>query len=429
MSAKFRSHRFVASVIVSIPMGMASFAMAQSPVRNNGQPTAEKAAAPQAERAVEVDTKRRADEMIPFGKPNSDDYLLHDIHFHLTNYVQEGISATKLLELMGDKVGRVAVFGVPLSQKWDFFVTGQRRPGYYLETDSEMYYYSFIDAMTAAEYLRLPEIHRKRFDPFIVGFNPTDMNAKDHIRNVLKTFPGVFVGIGEFSVHKEIVSSKVAGQKASLKNPALDEILKFAAEVGLLVMLHCDIDEMRGTSELPAHLEDLKALFARHPDTTVIYAHTGLGRFVSPKKIHVDLLDAICRDEALKHVHFDISWDETAKWIVKDEQSLSAWADLINRHPTRFLFGTDAVAPKDQAAFLKTWTDYAPLFEKLSPEASRAIRLSNYERLVDTAIRQVRAWESLNLKGNSPLEAKPHPDAKNPATDSVRQIPAVIPGQ
>jgi len=366
--------------------------------------------------------------VIPFEKPNGDDYLLHDIHFHLTNYVQEGISATKLLELMGDKVGRVAFFGIPLTQKWDFFVTGNRRPGYYLETDSEMYYYSFIDAMTAAEYLPLPEKDRKRFAPFIVGFNPTDMNAKNHIRNVLKTFPGVFVGIGEFSVHKEIVSSKVAGQKASLKNPALDEILKFAAEVGLLVMLHCDIDEMRGTGELPAHLEDLKALFARHPDTTVIYAHTGLGRFVSPKKNHVDLLDAMCRDEALKHVHFDISWDETAKWIVKDEQSLSAWADLIKRHPTRFLFGTDAVAPKEKAAFLKTWTDYAPLFQKLSPEASRAIRLSNYERLVDQAKVRVRDWESKNLKGFSLLQTKPQPDSDVTPSEKDHRNRAGVPG-
>ena len=56
----------------------------------------------------------------------------------------------------------------------------------------------------------------------------------------------------------------------------------------------------------------------------------------------------MCRDHALDHVAFDISWDEVAKWVVKDEETVKAWGDLINRHSTRFLFGTDAVAPKSQ---------------------------------------------------------------------------------
>ncbi|MFN7805243.1 MAG: hypothetical protein ACK5TO_14580, partial [Planctomycetaceae bacterium] len=107
--------------------------------------------------------------------------LFHDSHFHLTNYVHEGISTRRMLELMGDKVGRVALFGIPLTQKWDYFLNGKRRPGYYLESTSEMYYYSFVDAMIARQYLRLNETDRERFDPFIVGFNPTDMNARDHV--------------------------------------------------------------------------------------------------------------------------------------------------------------------------------------------------------------------------------------------------------
>ena len=43
------------------------------------------------------------------------------------------------------------------------------------------------------------------------GFNPADMYAVDHIRRVLETYPGVFTGIGEFTIHKEFVSAKVAG--------------------------------------------------------------------------------------------------------------------------------------------------------------------------------------------------------------------------
>jgi hypothetical protein len=46
----------------------------------------------------------------------------------------------------------------------------------------------------------------------ITGFNPADMYGVDHIRRVLQTFPGVFSGIGEFTIHKEFVSSKIAAR-------------------------------------------------------------------------------------------------------------------------------------------------------------------------------------------------------------------------
>ena len=75
----------------------------------------------------------------------------------------------------------------------------------------------------------------------ITGFNPADMYAADHIRRVLQTFPGVFTGIGEFTIHREFVSAKVAGDVASLIDPALDRIFEFCAESGLVAIMHNDI--------------------------------------------------------------------------------------------------------------------------------------------------------------------------------------------
>src|SRR5207249_9419634 len=91
-------------------------------------------------------------------------------------------------------------------------------------------------------YKSLTKEQQARFDPMITVFNPADMYATDHIRRVLKTFPGVFTGIGEFTIHKEFVSAKIPGAVASLRDPALDRILDFAAEAGLVVILHNDID-------------------------------------------------------------------------------------------------------------------------------------------------------------------------------------------
>jgi predicted TIM-barrel fold metal-dependent hydrolase len=325
--------------------------------------------------------------------------VVHDVHFHLTNYVQEGTPIRDFVRIMGTKVGRVALFGIPLQQTWSHGNTGDFAPTYYLQTDAPLYYYSFTDAFIAMAYRSLPREDQVRFDPMITGFNPADMYAADHIRRVLRTFPGVFSGIGEFTIHKEFVSGKVAGETASLVNPALDRILDTAGEIGLVVLLHNDVDmPFPKPGQDPYQAAQLGAVLRRHPKTKVIWAHCGLGRIVRPVKDQLAMVERALQDPSLSHVSIDISWDETAKYLVSSPETTEAVAALINRHPDRFVFGTDEVAPRDQAGYLKVYDLYAPLFAKLTPEASAKVRMGNYERLFDEARRRVREWESQNVK-------------------------------
>jgi predicted TIM-barrel fold metal-dependent hydrolase len=326
-------------------------------------------------------------------------YVANDSHFHLTNYVQKGTDIRDFLKIMGDKVGRVALFGIPLQQTWSHGNTGDFAPTYYLQTDAPLYYYSFTDAFIAMAYRSLTPAEQARFDPMITGFNPADMYAAEHIERVLRTFPGVFSGIGEFTIHKEFVSAKVAGEKASLTNPALDRILDFAGDTGLLVILHNDVDlPFPRPGQDPYQAAQLSALLRRHPKTTIIWAHCGLGRIVHPVKDQLGIVDRALSDPALAHVFIDISWDEVAKYLVATPEAIQAAADVINRHPDRFIFGTDEVAPRDQKSYLKVYDMYAPLFARLTPEASEKVRKGNYERLFDEARRKVRAWETANVK-------------------------------
>jgi Amidohydrolase len=323
-----------------------------------------------------------------------DAYDFNDSHVHLTNYIQEGPSLSDYLKIMGDKTGRAAVFGIPLQQKWDYFESGPRAPDYYLLSDAELYYYSFTDAIIADQYLHLPAQDRSRIDPMITGFNPTDMYAADHIRRVLLMYPGVFSGIGEFSIHKEFVSSKVAGHTASLQNPALDKILTFAGKVGLVVVLHNDINTVRPAPGRPAHFDDLKTVFRAHRNTSIIWAHTGLGRFVKPTTDHLELLRELLGSDEFSHVNFDISWDEVAKYIVADDASLDAWVKLLEQYPDRFLFGSDALAPKTQVDYLKAYGAYQKLWERLDVATAGKVKSKNYERIFDAARTKVRAWET-----------------------------------
>jgi hypothetical protein len=83
---------------------------------------------------------------------------------------------------------------------------------------------------------------------------------------------------------------------------------------------------------------------------------------VRPLKDQVGIIDRVLSNPAQSHVYVDLSWDETAKYILSSPDTVAATADLINRHPDRFLFGTDEVAPSDQTAHLKVYRMYAPLF-------------------------------------------------------------------
>jgi predicted TIM-barrel fold metal-dependent hydrolase len=199
------------------------------------------------------------------------------------------------------------------------------------------------------------------------------------------------------------VSAKIPGAVASLQDPALDRILDFAAEVGLVVLIHCDIDiPFAKDGDDPAYLNQIKTLFKQHPNATIIWAHMGLGRTVHQSKEHAAKIEEMLRDPALHHVYLDISWDEAAKYIVASADAVQDTADLMQRYPDRFLFGTDAAAPTDQSKYMKVFYQYGPLWKLLDSETSRKIRLRNYERIFDEARRKVRIWESTHVRGTSP---------------------------
>jgi len=300
--------------------------------------------------------------------------------------------------MMGDAVKRSTVFGIPLQQMWQHGNTGDFAPLYYLQTDAPLYYYSFTDAAIAMAYRSLAPEQRARLDPMITGFNPADMYAAEHVKRVLRTFPGVFTGIGEFTIHKEFVSSKVAGGVASLNDRALHRIFEVAGEIGLVVLIHNDVDmPFPRPNQEPYLVLQMRDLLLEHPDTAVIWAHAGLGRVVRPVQDQLAIMERGLANPRLKHLHVDISWDETAKYITDRPETIRATAELIEKYPDRFLFGSDVVAPKSLASPMAVYEAYAPLWDALTPETARKVCLDNYERIFDEGRRRVRAWEAANV--------------------------------
>lgn len=127
-------------------------------------------------------------------------------------------------------------------------------------------------------------------------------------------------------------------------------------------------------------------------------SHFHLTNYVQEGSRHVQVVEELLADPAFPNLHFDISWDEVAKYIVRTPDTVKAAAALFERFPDRFVFGTDEVGPKDQPTYLRVYEMYDPLWRILTPATSEKIRLGNYARLFDEARRKVRAWEQANVQ-------------------------------
>ena len=180
-------------------------------------------------------------------------------------------------------------------------------------------------------------------------------------------------------------------------------------------MLGADVAEPRAAAhhidEDPGHLgPDHPPPPSRTPPQQVVVAAGvqrdafGLGAEQAGAEVaerspnHIELLQAMLEDPTLAHVHFDISWDEVAKYAVSSQAAIDRLSQLLNAHPDRFLFGTDNVAPNDQATQMHVYDMWSPIWANLTPEASRKVRLGTYERLFGGARGKVRAWEAANVK-------------------------------
>ena len=64
-----------------------------------------------------------------------------------------------------------------------------------------------------------------------------------------------------------------------------------------------------------------------------------------PLQETAQIIEKICTSPSLSHVMMDISWDETAKYATTSPETIRRTADMINKYPERFMFGSDCVAP------------------------------------------------------------------------------------
>jgi hypothetical protein len=111
----------------------------------------------------------------------------------------------------------------------------------------------------------------------------------------------------------------------------------------------------------------------------------------------MDIAEGVLSDPSFRHVNFDFSWDEVAKYAVASPQSIARVTALLNRYPDRILFGTDTV-PATPSAYFSVFEMWTPVVRLLTPEAKLKVFKTNYERIFDDGRKRVREWEKANLR-------------------------------
>ena len=271
------------------------------------------------------------------------EYRYSDAHLHYVDFFQESAGMDELLEKMAENnVDHVMFSGIPVAKKWD--EDEPKRPRYYAGDDANAYWYSATDVFIAAAYKRLPAEQRKRFHPFLSGFNPNDKNADAHIRRMLELDPGLWQGIGEVFTRHDDLTALIHGSAPRANNEALARVFHLAAEYDLPVMLHSNITSKRERE--PLFLEEIEAPLRNHPHVRFIWAHAGTSAEIHRHQEKLDfLLETVERMLGqYPNLYIDLSWTMLRPYLLDaDGKPDPKWVHLVSSYPERFMLGSDVV--------------------------------------------------------------------------------------
>src|SRR5262245_21734494 len=295
-----------------------------------------------------------------------DTCLYNDEHFHIQDFKADGPPASAILKMMNAHVCRSTLMGLAVTVAHDPLVDGDFAPVYYTQSDGQIMYYNAIqDVLVAHKFLALSNTDRARVDPLMSAFNLKDARAGDYIKKMIHLYPGVWSGFGEIHFKKQEFSEKIAGGPPSLYSLSIDAIFDVIGETGAVAVVHCDHDTpgnlsllsdpaaqamiFHGERPVPQYLEAFKAFLRRHPNVPMIWAHfMGNGRGVQPYPEHWRYLDDLLADPTLRHVNVDLSWGPVvAPSLIDGSTHLKMTADVIRRHPDRFIYVSDQGATTD----------------------------------------------------------------------------------
>ncbi|WP_339460643.1 amidohydrolase family protein [Pseudomonas sp. EA_105y_Pfl2_R69] len=304
------------------------------------------------------------------------EYRYSDAHLHYVDFFQESEGMEKLLAHMTEAdIDHVMLSGIPVAKKWG--ENEPKRPRYYAGDDAKAYWYSATDVLIAHAYKQLSAAQRKRFHPFLSGFNPNDKNADAHIRRMLELDPGLWQGIGEIFTRHDDLTALIHGDAPRADNEALTRVFHLAAEYDLPVLLHSNITSKRERN--PLYLQEIETPLRNHPHVRFIWAHAGTSMEIHRHQQRLDfLLPTLERLlEQYPNLYIDLSWSMLRPYLLDKQGKPDAdWLKLVRRYPERFMLGSDVVGRFDG---LKDYMDgYRPFLDALPAAVAQRVARDNF---------------------------------------------------
>lgn len=317
-------------------------------------------------------------------------YRMVDCHVHVVNFLQKTPWLGSLIEYMDEtNLEWAVVFWLPVIKK--HAETEPEPPEYYLDDDSDVYYYSHTDDIVASEYLKLDPKFQARLYPTICWFNPNDANAVDHIKRMFETYPGVFCGIGELFARHDDLTLLTQGEVSRMNNRSLDPILEFAADYQLPVLIHSNVTTT-WVHDYPKFLHELEEALRTHPKTNVVFCHCWISRRVSAPFYHRMIERLLTQYPAL---YVDLSWilyDEVVcpKWVPSQD-----WIKLAEQFSERIFLWSDVIGNFHRLGVTNERFD--TFLDTLSEQTRKNICLENAIRLYGSAKNRVEQGKKLSL--------------------------------
>ncbi|MCR5277522.1 MAG: amidohydrolase [Bacteroidales bacterium] len=315
-------------------------------------------------------------------------YRIIDSHLHFTDFLQNTDGFAPLCRAMDlSGVTESVVFGMGISKQWDGTI--KTPPTYYLSDDCRCYYYSGTDFIVAEELLAQPDEIRDRFFPFICGVNGNDLNSVDHIRRLLRLYPGFWCGIGEIMSRHDELTALTYGEPPHINGEGFLRIFDLAAEESLPVLVHHNVTSQYSTEF--KYVDELEEALAHNRDCKIIWAHVGISRRVEVRGL-IDLADRLLAENP--NLFIDISWVVYDYYFLdmfpsrySDGDTLEDWVRFIEKNADRIMIGSDTVGHwnKYPAEILK----YYDLLDRLNPATTRKI---GYENILSLIRRPARSY-------------------------------------
>lgn len=303
-----------------------------------------------------------------------------DGHLHYVDFFQESEGMQALLNAM-DKgnISHAAIMGIPVAKKWQ--EDEPKKPRYYAGDDADLYWYSATDFYLLHAIQQLKPEQKKRFFPFLSGFNANDKNAATHIRRTLKMNPGFWQGIGEVFTRHDDVTALMQGNTPRANNEAMMKVYRVAEEYDLPVLLHSNITSKRERN--PLYLEELEEALSKNPDVRFIWAHAGTSMELHRHQEELDFLHPLIKRLLDEHdnLYIDLSWTLLEPYLLDEQGKPNPnWLKLFTDYPTRFVLGSDVVGRFSSLG--ETMSGFEPVLEALPKDVAQAIAEDNFLKLL-----------------------------------------------